>query len=326
MSAPFNPILTGTFTSDGTSQLITLPSDIVKFEVFDITYFGSTAGSSTEEIAWWVRGLSDGSAYVGNKTAGAATIAITSMTTTNGFTFRDPTVSEVGVATAITSTTNADPIVVATASTAGLNNGDTVRIYGVTGAQQISGIDWTIGNLIANTSFELIYTGVAPGSAGTAGFWRRVNIQAPFYPRRRFITFISQATSAVIEMSVTHGFTVGQLVRIIVPTGWGMTQINGQTGTITAISTANNTITVNIDTTSYTAFSYPTSAVALAGVTQAQVVPVGEAAVNSTSQPYGNLLDDATRNTSAYQMFLGSSVVGASSDVMRWIAYRGLSI
>ncbi len=68
MSAPFNPILTGTFTSDGTSQLITVPSDIVKFEMYNTTYFGSTAATTTEEIAWWVRGLPDAAAYVGNKT------------------------------------------------------------------------------------------------------------------------------------------------------------------------------------------------------------------------------------------------------------------
>lgn len=325
MSAPFNPIITGTFTSDGTSQLITVPSDIVKFEVFNITYFGSAAASTLEEIAWWVRGLPNDAAYIGNKTNGAATIAITSMATTGGFTLQDPTAPEVGAATAITGTTNADPIVVSTASTTGLNNGDTVRIYGVTGAQQISGIDWTIDTIVANTSFNLVYTGTAPGSVGTAGFWRRVNVAPAFYPRRRFITAISTAASAVIEMSVTHQFTVGQLVRIIVPPEWGMTQINGQIATITAINTTNNTITVNIDSTGYTAFAFPSSATALAGVTQPQVVPVGEAAVNTIAQPFANLLDDATRNTSAYQMFLGSGVVGATSDIMRWIAYRGLA-
>ena len=99
MTFPYNTILSGTFTSDGTSQLITVPSDIIKFEVYNITYFGSTAATTLEEMAWWVRGLPNGAAYIGNKTNGAATIAITSMSTTGGFTLQDPTAAQVGAAT-----------------------------------------------------------------------------------------------------------------------------------------------------------------------------------------------------------------------------------
>lgn len=324
MTFPSSTILTGSFVSNGTSQTLTLPSDIVKFELFDITYFGSTAGTATEAISWWVKGLPAGSAYIGNKTNGAATIAITSMSATGGFTFSDPTAAALSGATAISGITNANPAVVSTASTTGLNSGDTVRIYGTTGALQIAGMDFTIDTIVANTSFNLTYIGGAPGSAASAGFWRRVNVNSPYYPKARFITNITQATSAVITMSVAHGYTVGQQVRVYVPVNWGMTQLNAQLVTITAVTTS--TITINVDTTGYTAFAYPTTVQAGSGQSFAQVVPVGEAAINTSTYPFANLLDDATRNQSAYTMTMGASVVGASNDTMRWIAYRGLSI
>lgn len=327
MSFPYNPIITGTFVSDGTSQFIEVPSDIVKFEIYNITYFGSAAATTLEEIAWWIRGLPDGSAYVGTKTNGAATIAITTMATADGFTLIDRTAPAVGAQVAVTGITNADPMVVSTGTTTGLVAGDTVRIYANTAApstaNQIYNRDYTIDSVVAATSFSLPYTGIAPGVAETGGaFYRKVNINSPFYPRKRLISNISRAASAVIEMTVTHGFTVGQLVRIYCPVTWGMSEINGQLATITAINTANNTITVNINSSGYTAFAYPSNAVAIAGIDQPQVVPVGQAA----TAPFENLLDDATNNVSQVQMSLGTAVVGAASDTMRWVAYRGAAI
>src|SRR5690606_30964450 len=106
-----------------------------------------------------------------------------------------------------------------------------------------------IGNLVANTSVELSYM-VAPGSAATSATIRKVNYQPIYYPRRRFITAITKASSAVVTLSVTHGLTVGQRVVFNVPAAFGMTEINSLRGQITAINTTTNTVTVNIDSTS----------------------------------------------------------------------------
>lgn len=326
MSTPLHAFVTGTFVSAGTAVNLSIPSDVQQMELFNLTSVGSTAAATPVMMARWTLDIPDGGAYYVLKTNGAATLQAWTTTATNGFTrIADSGIVQPGPAIALTGTTNADPVVVSTASTAGLSNGDIVRLINVTAAQQLTNFEWTVGNLVANTSFELLYTGVAPGSAGTAGFWRRIPFDPMYYPRRRFITFISQATSAVIEMSVTHGFTVGQLVKIIVPAAWGMTQINNQYATITAISTANNTITVNINSTGFTAFAYPSSAVAAGGVTLAQVVPVGEAAVNTLAQPFANLLDDATRNTSFRGLIIGTTVQ-TSGETYRWIATRGVAL
>ena len=325
MSTAIHGQLDGTFTSDGNIRNIALPSGYSEFRMINITDIGSTAASTPVMRAQGSSSMSAGSAYYNLKTNGAATVQIETTTTTGGFTFiADSGQRTPSAAVAITAITNATPPVVSTASTAGLNNGDIVRVYGTTGQLNIAGLDFTIDTIVTNTSFNLTYM-VAPGAAATAGFWRRIPFDARYYPRRRFITSISQATSAVIVMSVTHGFTVGQEVRMIVPSAFGMVEMNNLLGVITAINTTTNSITVNIDSSGFTAFAFPSSATAALGVTYAQVVPVGEAAINSSSQHYGNLLDDATYNTSFTGVQIGTTVQ-TSGKLYQWFAYKNQDI
>jgi hypothetical protein len=197
-----------------------------------------------------------------------------------------------------------------------------VRLIDVTGAQQLGGIDFTVGNnTLTSTTFSLDY--MAQIVAGTTGSWRKIPFQPQFYPRKRTITAITQATSAVITMSVTHGFTAGQAVRLKVPSAYGMTEMDNLIGNITAVSTANNTITVDIDSSSFTAFSFPLTAAV--PFTFAEVIPVGETA-NGT---YANNLDDATDNVSLIGMKLAAgadSPAGSSSDVIYWRAGKSFSV
>ena len=320
MSYGYVAPITGTFTSNGTSQLVDLPGygDLLKFEVYDEGQFGSTAANTNMINAWWYKDLTDGYAFVGNKTSGAATIAITNMITSNGFTLIDPTSTQLQTAITGTTITNANPAVATATNTFAV--GDLVRITNSTGMLQIAGMDFTVTAANGST-FTLGYLNASGFAAGASAFSvQKFNYASAYYPRNRLITSITQASSAVITLSVTHGFTAGQSVRIYVPSAFGMTEMNGLSATITAVNTTNNTITVNVNSSSFTAFAFPTSATAAAGVTFAQVVPIGEAATS----PYQNLLDDSTVNTSAYQMYLGSSVVGQSGDTIRWFAYRGL--
>lgn len=329
MSVPISAILTGTYTTAATPVAINLnlPSGYTQIRLFNITDMGSTAANTNVMQAVGSSSMPAGSGYVSTKTNGAATLGTTTSLAANGggFTFvTDSSSSNLGASLTVTSTTNASPPVVSLASTAGLNNSDVVRFVNSTGQLNISGMDFTINTLVANTSLNLQFMG-APGGAGTGGAVRRVPFDPRFYPPSRYITAITQATSAVITLSVTHLYTVGQQVRIVVPTAFGMTQMNNQLVTITAINTTNNTITVNVDSTNFTAFAFPTSATAALGVSFALVVPVGEAAVNSVAQPFGNLLDDATVNTSFNGVIIGTALQTASK-VYQWVAERGITI
>ena len=321
MSSPINAIVTGTFTSDGAMRAIPLPPGYTRFELINITDIGD-AGATTQVMrAKGYSSLPAGSAYLNLKTNGAATLAIESMITTAGFTFVSDSGSiALGAPVAITAITGANPAVASSAS--GAIVGDVVRIYGTTGQLQYAGMDFSVTAVNPGVTQTFGYLNSNGYAAATAGFMRIVPVDPRFYPRRRFITAITQAASAVITMSVTHGYIVGEIVRIVVPTEFGMTQINGLLGTITALTTGGtNTITVNINSTAFTAFAFPLSAVAAGGITFAQVVPVGEAA----SGTYANLLDDATVNQSFNGVVLGTGVQ-TTAKLYQWIAEKGLSI
>lgn len=326
MSSPVNAQLTGSFTSDGTAVNLSLPSGYTEIELTNITDIGSTAANTNVMKAWGNSTMAAGSAYYAPKTSGAATNALTVSTTSGGFTFlTDSGLQTPGAAVAISGITNAAPPVLSTGSTPGLSNGDIVRVYGTTGQLNIAGLDFTIGNLNAGSDFELSNM-AAPGAAATAGFWRRIPFDPRFYPSNRVITKITQATSALVTLAVTHGFTVGQKVRFSVTSDFGMTEMDGLLGTITAIGTADgdgatNTITVDIDSSGFTTFAFPSSATAATGTSFAQVIPVGEAATS----PYENLLDDATLNQSITGVTIGTTVQ-TSGSVYQWVARRGTSI
>ena len=263
MSSPLNAILNGTFTTDAAASPVTLsiPAGATDIELVNITDFGSTAANTNIITAKGSAALPAGSALVGAKTNGAATIGTTTMLTAGGFTFfNDSAGSTPSAATAITAISRANPAVVSTAdtTTVPLVAGDVVRIYGTTGMLQVASMDFSVGTVVANTSFQLKYLSNAGFAAdATAGFWRKLPFQAGpstntgsvapdprFYPRARYITAISQAASAVVTLSVAHSFTVGEKVRINVPPQFGMTQINNYLATITAVSYSANTITL----------------------------------------------------------------------------------
>ena len=89
-----------------------------------------------------------------------------------------------------------------------------------------------------------------------------------------------------------------------------MPEIDGVTGLVTAVTA--NTITTNINSAAFTAFAYPTSAVAAAGVTHPTVTAVGEVATKLTS---------SLTNGAYYGMYLDTGVVGANTNVMDWMAF-----
>lgn len=327
MSTAINAQVTGTFTSDGSEFILSIPSGYTEIELVNLTDWGSSAANTNVMLANGYSELPAGYGSYNPKTSGAATIAIATMVTSNGFTFvSDSATLGIGASVALNGTevNRANPAVASTGTTTGLvTDTSVVRLFGTTGMLQIAGMDFTVGTIVASTSFELKYldnTGFAADA--TSGTYRIINADSRFYPRSRYITAITQASSAVITLSVAHGYTAGQAVRIIVPDEFGMTEIDGLIGNITAVTTGStNTITVDIDSSAFSAFAFPTSAIAATGVTFAQVVPVGETA-NST---YANVLADATRNQSVQGVIIGSSMQTTGKEY-QWIAKRGLAI
>lgn len=299
----------GYYTSTGSSVNIPLRFDPDYFELLNYTQMATTQNPGRVVRSSWQRGFTDGYALTGTKT-NASNAMNETIATSGGFTRINTAAQTQGAAVAFTAGTNATPPVISTGSTAGLINGDTVRIINSATAPQVNGLDFTIDNIVANTSFELIYM-VAPGSVFGAGSYRKIYYDPVWSPRSRYITAITQAAQAVVTLSVTHGYVVGEKIQFNVGTEFGMTQINGLVGEITAINTTTNTVTVDIDSTAFTAFAWP--AAASYPFSFAQTIPVGE---------IPTITSGSTLNNSLIGINVGSAVAGSNNDVMYWRAWK----
>jgi hypothetical protein len=324
----------GRFTSTGTAQSIYLRSDLDYMWVLNESQ-AYQAGSGQGVQYYWQRGMNQGQGVIYTKTAVTDALVIGQIAANAGFYLIDTSVNVPGPSLALTGITGAVPPQVNTGNTASLNNYDIVRIYNTVGAQQLGGMDFTINNINPTVSFDLAYMqGIANANPG-AGTFRRIPYNPLYYPTRRYITNISQATNAIVTLSVTHGYTVGQQISFVIPTvtalAFGMTELDGTEATIVAIGQADvngftNTITVDVDTTGFTAFAFPLTTDP--GFTPAQVIPVGEN--TATALNYGqNILADATVNTGniGIQLMAGAaSPAGSQGDVIYWVAGKSVNV
>jgi hypothetical protein len=318
----------GVFTSTGVAKTLQIRSDVDWMQT--INYTNCLASTQWDAVRhYWQRGLAanDGFAWY-HAAATAAESFSTCAAGWNGavypgFTLVDSSLGTLGAAIAVTAGTNATQPVYSTANVGNLTTGSIVRVTG-TAHTNLNGLDFTVDAVTPATSFRLQNTlATAPGViAGAAGFWRLV---APdlatynlFYPGNRVIANITQASPAVVTTLVDHGLTTGQRVRIKVPTGSGMVEINGLEGTVTYVSAG--TFSIDIDSTGFTAYNFP-----LPGalpVDRAQVIPIGISLSTTT------LLTDATRNQSYLGMILGAgagSPAGENNDVIYWTAGKSFS-
>ena len=338
-------------------------------------YFNGTANADVGVEFYWQRGMAPGAAMVFYKASASGVLSADTIAS-GGFTLYDPSGQDplaqpaLGAARATTASTNATRPVVSAANTAGLSVGSVVRMSN-TGQTDVNGIDMVVSAVTVNTSFELLFASNAlanaPGAIGGAGFYRIVNYDRLYYPRVRYVTNISQAVNAVVSTSVAHGLTVGQEVRFNIPAVSGMVQLNG--------SPANNyqpaiilsviddySFTININTSGFSAFTWPT--VAQQPSSFPQVTPVGEDSATSLASNAAQvpsvgglqifntntqLLADSVVNTGFLGMILGAGGNGlelttpilgpsgsvawsagnvATGDVLYWLAgkstYGGL--
>jgi len=327
MSVSFTGSWSGNFVSDGNAKFIALPAGWDSIRVVNETV-SAAAGAGTGAEFYFRKGMTDGRGMVYNKTAATNALAVAANL---GFFVIDSSVTTPGALVATTGISNANPPLVTTANTAGLiANSSIVRLYAPVGALQLGGIDFTVGTIVANTSFTLAHMAAIANATPAAGGYRRIPFNPYFYPSKRYITRISQAAQAIVTLSVTHSYVVGQKVRFKIPavtaTTYGMTQLNDVEATIVAVNvtdgTSTNTITVDVDTTAMTAFAFPLTAAP--GFTPAEVVPLGEdmrqALLSGT-----NVLADAIYNGAETGLLLMGGTTGpagVNTNVISWTAYK----
>lgn len=114
-----------------------------------------------------------------------------------------------------------------------------------------------------------------------------------FYPALAYINAITQAQQAIVTFTANHDFTAGENIGFRVTKPFGMFEINQQIGLVLTITPT--TVTVNIDTTNYTPFTYalintkgtspPCCVPSSSGVAPLQIVPTVNLADSFDNQP-----------------------------------------
>jgi hypothetical protein len=73
--------------------------------------------------------------------------------------------------------------------------------------------------------------------------------------RTQTIASITNAFPMVVTTVNNHGYVAGMDVTFLIPTQFGMTQLNGVNAQVLVAST--NSLTINLDSTNFTPFAYP---------------------------------------------------------------------
>lgn len=299
---------------------------------------------------WWERGMGNGFAKGTLQSSEGSTPQLPAMTAyrlpATGSTAVDaisvydtsnPPVFAGLATTAITG--NAGTFVVTMANTGTIAVGDYVRLYGTTGELQIAGYTFQVTAVTANTSITLGYmatgglTFAADATAGTVVKF----IPGRMYPRWRYIANITQAAQAVVYFTEKNDFTAGEIVSFRVPSDeFDMTEIHNKRARVLSVtnSATESSITIDLDTTGYTAFDFPTSAEAAAGVSPAVCVPSSSGVIplngsaTSPQIPVGTNLLDSFDNRNINLIHFGAALFNVASHVSNdndewlWQAYK----
>lgn len=333
----------GTFTAPAAgvvAQNIAIPSGADWMRVFNYTQSGVNGAANTGINFYWQRGMAAGTGIVQYKTAAGVAVLSQDTYVSNGFTLLDTSSQVPGNSIALTGISAANPPVVLTATPPAV--GSVVRIINPDNQPQIGGLTFTVTAVNPGVSFTIGNASLTNSVASTAGFWRQIPFDPIFYPRRRFVTWVRASAQAVIYLSVTHQFAVGQIVRLSFPGGsaiWGnYAALDGVQATIVAVNVARagnepnnagtaNNIQVNVDTSAFGVWNvfgagvnqnYP--AAALVPFTPAAVIPEGENSAESLSSALAQVPLE----------YNGSAVLGANngllSDSTINLAYIGMTL
>ncbi len=342
---------------------IQIPSGVDWISVMNYTQYGNI-GTPVTDVGiefYWQLGMPNDVCLVKYGVNGSTTLHA-DILTAGAFQLYDPSgqnpsaLQLLSAPRATTASTNATRPVVSAANTSGLIAGTTIVRMSNTAQTDVNGVDMVVGAVNAGVSFTLLTASnalaTAPGAIGGAGFYRVVNYDPLFYPRRRFVVNITQATNGQVSTSVQHNYVPGQKVRFTIPEESGMVQLNATpannylSATIVSVVDAWN-FTIDVNTAGFTAFSWPT--IAQQPSSFPEVAPVGEDtgfALTSTAaqipldqygQPVYNansgILSDSTVNTGFLGMILGTGGTGlaaaaaisgpagfAANDIIYWRA------
>lgn len=340
-----NFTLSGSFTLGSSfPQTVTVNTGFLptRVELINSTRWGSGASAYLQRATW--DNYTPTSTFV--QYAASASTLFNNKVTSNGISQYDghaasPFQLQLGPKLAGTNTAIATGTFTIS-STASLYAGATILMTQNSVNKKLGGVFFTVSTVASSTTFTIAnssaWLNTASFTDGAETFYVQLVVTPSlYYPQNAQIAYISAANPAVVTTTTNTNLTVGQQVRLYVPTAFAMTQANFTTAVVSAVS--GNQITLGganafgvsngLNSSAFTAFAWP----AQTGIpyTPAYMVPIG-------SGPYpispGFYNDDtyygATSNQAYYGFTVGTNIlqttgtfIVAASDVITWTAWRG---
>jgi hypothetical protein len=348
--------------------MINLPFQPDSVEMWN--YTAAAAAIATDvPYAYWDVAMGQGTATAQYYAAGP--VLVTGNVTSAGIsTFSAGQALQFGAAQTVGVITKANPAVV-TVTAHGYASGDVVIFEGLwetatTGMPQINGIPFTITRIDAN-SFSIPwntntsnYTAISGAATGTPRV-RKVLYPNLYFPGETVISGITLGSTTTIDTASAHNFVVGQEVAFRIPNNWGTIELNSLPNTLIPGSPAYgcvvavtdyNTVVVNINSSSYTAYTANVPVASVSGLSFPQIVAVGDVNTGGVQlsagsalypPPYsvptgttrvntinGPAIQGAFVNNTSQGFIIGAglvanvastTLVGAASDVIYWRAY-----
>lgn len=106
-----------------------------------------------------------------------------------------------------------------------------------------------------------------------------------FVPASKVVSNITNAVAAVVTTTIPHDYITGEIIRMHIPSGYGMQPMNQQYAPIVVINDTN--FSIAIDTTTYEPFMIPTPQLQYAQCTAiGSVNSLLEGAVHNSLNPF----------------------------------------
>lgn len=369
--AEYSRMAKGSFTSTGASKPVYLPFQPDAIEMWNFSANGTPAQNGVPYAYWDVQ---MGQGYAVAEYFNATPVLSTGNVTSNGFsTFSAGQLLQFGARQQVVASTKANPASFQVTAH-GYQTGDVVMFQGLystqftAGMPQMDGIPFTVTRTDADNftvpwnSNQSNYTALAASPSGA--YVKKVLYPYLYLPGVSFISALSLSSTTTVDTTTAHNLVVGQEVAFRIPSLWATTQLNSLPNSSTPGSpiygyvvsvTDYNTVVVNIDSSSYTAFNSNQTVANVPGLSYAQMVAVGD--VNSggvqvssgsalypppysfpsgsTSASYVNTINGpavqgAFVNNTRQGFVIGSGaltglsstvLVGANGNVIYWRAY-----
>lgn len=361
--AEYSRIAKGSFTSTGAAKAVYLPFQPTSVEIWN--YSAALAAPSANAVvsAYWDSAMGQGFALE-TGVYNATPVLVSDAVIANGIsTFYAGLALQYGLQLQIASISKAAAAVVTTAASHGYSSGDIVIFQGLyqsstTGMPQISDIPFVV-TVTGATTFTIpwntnqtAYTALS--GSPTGAFVKKVLYPFLYSPEVSFITAVSTGSTTVVSTTSPHNLVVGQQVAFRVPSAWGITQLNslpnvtipGQPvyGFVTVVNSSTQ-VTVNIVSTSYTAYTSNVAVSSVPGLTPPQMLAVGDVntggvafsgsalypspVVNGVSTINGPAISGAFVNNTRQGFVVGigagsnlasSVLVGANGNLIYWRA------